>query len=68
MKIKSEFSDLKRKGVIVMAKEKEKKPSVNSLRRKKAKEYIIEIRRKLTGLKHGYICNPELDQLEKLVT
>ena len=47
---------------------KEKKPSAAKLRKKKAKEYIDEIRRKLTGLKHGYICHPELDLLEKLVT
>ena len=47
---------------------KEKKLSAASLRRKKAKELTAEIRRKLTGLKHGYICHPELDQLEKLVT
>ena len=52
-----------------MAKEKkEKKQSAAHLRKKKARELITEIRRKLTGLKHGYICNPELDQLEKLVT
>ena len=47
---------------------KEKKPSAASLRKKKAKEYIDEIRRKLTGLKHGYTCHPELEALEKLVT
>ena len=47
---------------------KEIKQSAASLRKKKAKELIEEIRRKLTGLKHGYICYPELDLLEKLVT
>ena len=48
--------------------EKEKKQSSATLRKKRAKELTTEIRRKLTGLKHGYICHPELDQLEKLVT
>ena len=51
-----------------MKKLKEKKPSEASLRKKKAKELTTEIRRKLTGLKHGYICDPELEALEKLVT
>jgi len=45
--------------------EKEQKPSV-AFRKSKAKEYIDEIRRKLTGLKHGYIINDELEKLEKL--
>lgn len=46
---------------------KEQKLIAAVLRKKKAEEYINEIRRKLTGLKHGYICYPELDQLEKLM-
>lgn len=47
---------------------KEQKVTATTLRQNKAKVYIDEIRRKLTGLKHGYICYPELDLLEKLVT
>jgi len=49
-------------------KKKEKKPSVAELRKKKAKEIITEIRRKLTGLQYGYTVFNDLDQLEKLVT
>ena len=51
-----------------MKKGKESKKSTVDIRKKKAKEYIDEIRRKLAGLKHGYICYPELEALEKLVT
>lgn len=47
---------------------KEKKLSAASLRKKKAKEYIDEIRRKLTGLKYGYTVFPDLNELEKIVT
>ncbi|GAI73221.1 unnamed protein product [marine sediment metagenome] len=48
-----------------MEKEKrEKKLSAAALKKKKAKEIIIEIRRKLTGLKHGYSVFPDLNELD----
>ena len=47
---------------------KEKKPSEASLRKKKAKEIIVEIRRKLTGIQYGYTVFKDLEQLEKIVT
>ncbi len=51
-----------------MAKSMEKKPSVADLRKKKAKEIIDEMKRKMSGERHGFILKDDFERLEKLVT
>ena len=43
------------------------KRNIAGLRKAKANELLLEIRQKIKRLKHRYILNPELDELESLL-